>query len=86
MSRGPFVTTDSLVIECGYFAPGQCATYCDRVSVCLSVCLLVCVYSLAYVNNNTSKISQNFMCVLLAAEAGASLPAMRYVMYFRFCG
>jgi len=67
------------------FDPGSGAKYCDQ-GVSLSLCLSVRSHPLAYLKNYTSKFHQIFCTCYLWAWLGSPLTAMRYVMYFRFCG
>jgi len=53
-------------------------------AVCLSVCLFVC--RLAWLKNHTSKFHQIFCTRYRWLWLGLRLTAMRYVMFFRFCG
>jgi len=56
------------------------SNYCDIVSVCLSFCLI------AYLKNHTSKFHKNFSVCYWLTVLGPPLTAVRYVMYYRFCG
>jgi len=55
-----------------------------RTAISVSVCLSVT--PLAYLENRTSKFYQLFCTCYLWLWLGLALTAMRYVMYFRFCG
>jgi len=56
--------------------------------VCLSVCLSLCLFfcPLPYCQNHMSEFHQIFRTCYLWPWLGPALTAMRYIMYFRFCG
>ena len=63
--------------------------YCNqRVCVCMAVCLFVClfVYPLICVKKHTWEFHGIFCTCYLWTWLGPPLTAMRYFMYFRFCG
>jgi len=62
-----------------YFAPGRGVKYCDQ-RVCLSVCPLL------YLENHTSKFHLIFCTCCQSPWLYPPVTAMRYVMYFLFCG
>jgi len=64
-----------------YFALGKGAKYCDQ---CLHVCLFVCPF--AHIKIHTSKFHPFLYMLPVAVWLGPFLTAVRYVMYFRFCG
>jgi len=55
------------------------------VITCVYVCLFVCL-SARISQKPHVQISPNFLYILSVAWLGPSLTAMRYVMYFRYCG
>jgi len=68
-----------------YFAPGEVRSIVMSMSVCLSVCLSVYL-SPCITRKPHDRTSPKFCWCCLWPWLGPSLPALRYVVYFWFCG